>query len=201
MQPTLQPTLSTARLSLRPATLDDVDALWALWTDPLVRKYLWDDREIAREEAAATLADCCALAPQRLGLWLLHPTSHERRSSRPVEPLVGCAGLLPVSTAAEYDPRLSGLVEPLVALTPPAWGRGFAAEALAELQRYAHSTLALERLAGVTDVPNVASDRMLQRAGFRVLGEVRGPHYPLRTYLWQATAAARAVERDDRGRP
>lgn len=142
----MQPALSTARLSLRPVTLGDVDTLRTVWTDPLVRKYLWDDREISREEAATTLA---------------------------AGTLLGCADLLPVSTAAEYDPRLAGLVEPLVALTPRAWGRGYAAEALAGLQRYARSALGLERLAGVTDVPNAASDRMLRRAGCRVLGEVR----------------------------
>jgi hypothetical protein len=67
-----------------------------------------------------------------------------------------------VSTAADYDARLAGLVEPLVALAPSAWGRGYASEALAELVRYAHARLGLDRLAGVTDVPNAASDRMLR---------------------------------------
>lgn len=185
----MQRVLSTARLSLRPATLGDVDTLWALWTDPAVRKYLWDDREISRAEAATTLAECCALGAQGLGLWLLESATPARPTSFAAESLFGCAGLLPVSTAAEYDPRLAGLVEPLVALAPSAWGRGYAAEALAELLRHAASELGLERLAGVTDVPNVASDLMLRRAGFQVIGEVPGPRYRLRTYLWQASGA------------
>jgi hypothetical protein len=41
-------------------------------------------------------------------------------------------------------------------------------------------------VAGVTDVPNIASDRMLRRAGFTVLSECAGPRHPLRTYLWEA---------------
>lgn len=45
-------------------------------------------------------------------------------------------------------------------------------------------------LAGVADVPNVRSDRMLRRAGFDVPGEVPEPRHALRTYLWQATGAA-----------
>jgi RimJ/RimL family protein N-acetyltransferase len=100
--------------------------------------------------------------------------------------VVGCAGLLPVTTAAESEPRLAGLVEPLVALRPEAWGRGLAAEALGALQHHAADALGLARLAGVTDVPNAASDRMLRRAGFRPLGECDGPAHRLRTYLWDA---------------
>lgn len=53
----MQPALETTRLVLRPATLDDVDVLWSLWTMPAVREFLWDDREISRDEAKATLAD------------------------------------------------------------------------------------------------------------------------------------------------
>ena len=182
----MQPTLSTARLALRPVTLDDVDPLWALWTDPAVRKYLWDDRAISREEAATTLAECCALGPQGLGLWLVQLTHPAPFTALADGPLLGCAGLLPVGTAAEYDARLAGLIEPLVALAPSAWGQGYAVEALSVLLHHAASALGLERLAGVTDVPNVASDRMLRRAGFKVLGEVPGPRYRLRTYLWRA---------------
>lgn len=178
----MQPALRTARLALHPVTPDDVDPLWALWTDPAVRQYLWDDRTITREEAAATLADCCALAPQGLGLWRVDAIDSATSGG---SAFLGCAGLLPVSTAAEYEPRLAGLVEPLVALAPSAWGRGYAVEALAALTRHAAGTLGLGRLAGVTDVPNVASDRMLRRAGFTVLGEVPGPRCRLRTYLWQ----------------
>lgn len=179
----MQPTLATTRLELRPATVADVDALWSLWTTPAVREFLWDDREISRAEAASTLADCVALSEQGLGLWLLHERGASTSGNSSV---LGCAGLLPVSTAAEYDARLTGLVEPLVALDPSAWGRAYATEALAELLSYARRALGLACVAGVTDVPNTRSDRMLRRAGFTVLGEVAGPRYPLRTYLWDA---------------
>lgn len=181
----MQPILQTPRLRLRPAAHSDADALWALWTDPAVRRFLWDDRVISPSEAAATLGDCLALAPIGLGLWVAEV--------RDANALVGCAGLLPVSTAAAYDPRLAGLVEPLVALAPAVWGHGYAGEALDALLAHAAGALGLARLAGVTDVPNVASDRMLQRAGFDVLGEVPGPRFQLRTYLWRAPARADEV--------
>lgn len=179
------PALRTPRLALRPAAAGDLDALWALWTEPSVRRFLWDDRIVERDEAAATLAECVALAERGLGLWLVHPLAADAEAPAPDEP-VGCAALLPVSTAADFEPRLAGLVEPLVALHPRAWGRGYAAEALAAAQRHAVEALGLDRLAGVTDVPNLASDRMLRRAGFVPLGECAGPRHPLRTYVWRA---------------
>jgi RimJ/RimL family protein N-acetyltransferase len=181
----VQPDLTTARLRLVPVQSSDVDALWALWTYPDVRRYLWDDREISREQAAATVEECGAFAARGLGLWLLIAPAHES-SRHPMSAPIGCAGLLPVGTAADHEPRLAGLIEPLVALTPRAWGRGYAQEGLGALLEYAATSLGLVRLAAVTDVPNVASDRMLRRAGFTVLSEVPGPKYRLRTYLWDA---------------
>ncbi len=185
----MQPILITARFKLRPAQQPDVNALWALWTDPQVRRYVWDDQVIARETAADTLADCIALGSEGLGLWLVMLAQTPVGSPHPCDPLLGCAGLLPASLAAEHDSRLSGLVEPLIALRPAHWGRGYAHEALCALLRYAVTTLGLTRLAGVADVPNVASDRMLRRAGFAVLGQAPGRRNPLRTFLWDAMPA------------
>jgi RimJ/RimL family protein N-acetyltransferase len=153
-----------------------VDALWTLWTDPAVRRYLFDDVEITREEAAATLADARAAEDRGLGLWTVHARDEGAT-------LVGCAGLLPVGTAAAFAPRLAGMVEPLVALLPACWGRGYATEALGALVGHAFDVLGLRELAGVTDVPNAASDRMLRRAGFVPAGECDGPRYPMRIYL------------------
>jgi RimJ/RimL family protein N-acetyltransferase len=43
------PIIRTQRLELSPWTHEDVDALHDLWTAPEVRRYLWDDKVIARE--------------------------------------------------------------------------------------------------------------------------------------------------------
>jgi RimJ/RimL family protein N-acetyltransferase len=168
-------TLHSSRLAFRRVHASDLDDLWRLWTEPDVRRFLWDDRAITRDEAAATIADCEGLAERGLGLWVLRPND--------ADVVVGCAGLFPVTTAATCEPRLGGLVEPLVALRPEQWGRGYAGEALQALIEHARSNLGLTQLAAVTDVPNVRSDRMLRRAGFVELSETDGPRYRLRTYL------------------
>ncbi|MEP0746976.1 MULTISPECIES: hypothetical protein [unclassified Coleofasciculus] len=43
--------LHTDRLRLRPCQMDDLDSLHELWIDTDVRRFLFDDRLISREEA------------------------------------------------------------------------------------------------------------------------------------------------------
>ena len=101
-------TLVTARLDLVPGTLADVPALWELWTDPDVRRWLWDDQVIPLERARALVADGVATArASGLGLWTVR-----RRGAGEI---VGFCGLLP-NTAGE--------AELLYGLAPACWGRG-----------------------------------------------------------------------------
>ena len=95
------------------------------------------------------------------------------------------SALLQVSTAAEYEPLLAGMVEPLVALHPACWRHGYAPESLAATVRHAFSAEGRTILA-VHDVPNVASARMLTKMDFVALSEVPGPKYRLRTYVLAA---------------
>lgn len=48
-------TIETERLTLAPLVEADVDGLHALFTDPGVRRFMWDDRVIDRE----TVAEIC----------------------------------------------------------------------------------------------------------------------------------------------
>jgi hypothetical protein len=49
--------LDTLRTTLVPATSDDVDALWTLFTDPLVRRFSWGDAVITRDQVAESRGD------------------------------------------------------------------------------------------------------------------------------------------------
>ena len=169
----MMPTLTTDRLSLRPASPDDLDALQPIWNDADVRRYLFDDEPVPHDRAEAVLADCLAL-PDGRGLWSVRLSG--------TDDVIGCVGLLPVGTAAEHDASLAGAVEPLAAFAPAAWGRGYATEALLAVLRYGFDGLGLPFVAAVNDVPNVASDRLVRRLGFEATGECDGPKYRLRTY-------------------
>jgi len=95
---------------------------------------------------------------------------------------VGCVALLAAGAAAQFEPRMAGGAELLVALAPNAQRQGLANEALSAVIEYAWRELALAELFAAVDVPNLASHRAMLRAGFQVLGESDGPRYRLRSY-------------------
>jgi RimJ/RimL family protein N-acetyltransferase len=179
--------LETPRLDLRPAHAADLPHLRSLWNRPQVRRFLFDDPPVDQATASAALDACLAQMDQGLGLWLC--------AERGRTELLGCAGLLRVTSAAEYEPRLAGQVEPLLAFEPRVWGLGYASESLAVLIRYGFGALGLDRLVAVHDAPNLASERMLRAARFSLLSKVPGAKHELCTYLLDATCWRPADER------
>jgi RimJ/RimL family protein N-acetyltransferase len=170
------PPLATRRLDLAPVGRDDVDALWAIWREPAVRLYLFDDVPVTRERVVQIIEETLPSARQGLGLWL----ARERGSER----AIGVVGLRHAHAA--HEPALAGMVEVLVALESAMWGRGYATEALRAVVDYAFGPLGLARLAAVVDVPNEASHRVIMRLGFTPTGEHQGPVYRARTYTLAA---------------
>jgi len=65
--------LETARLRLRPFTADDVGRLHRHWIAPDVRRWLWDGREVSRDEVVAIVDESrAAFAAGGVGLVLCH---------------------------------------------------------------------------------------------------------------------------------
>lgn len=182
------PIFKTERLLLRAATLSDLDELRSLWDKSEVRRFLFDDKPVHREQAAEILEACAVLVPHGLGIWVAERHTHDE--------MIGCVALLPTTVAAGCDPGLKGLIEPLASFVPDAWGQGYAREALRAVISYAFTTLRMPMLAGVNDVPNEASDRMLRKLGFAVQRECEGPRYRLRTYALDPLAFHAACRQD-----
>ncbi len=64
------PVIETARLRLRPFSLNDVDALHRLWTEPEVRRYLWDGEVIPRERVESLInTSIISFEDHGFGLW------------------------------------------------------------------------------------------------------------------------------------
>jgi len=149
--------LMTSRLALRSACDSDCDTLRALLTDPLVRRYLCDNRTLTRDEVAVLLADTIAHGPAGMGMWLAYQADQ----------MVGCLAIHPVSAGVvAYAPQLAGEVEPTIALHPSAWGRGLATEMLTAALTYAFERLGIDHLSAVVAEPNQASHRLMTRMGF-----------------------------------
>lgn len=168
------PMLATERLRLKPVASGDLDRLHGLLILPDVRHFLCDDTVLDRAQVESLIREAAALVPRGLGLWSILADD---------EVWVGILGLQPISeTASEAWPGFIGGVEPVIALHPEAWGRGYAAEALRRAAAYARDHLHLDRLVALVDEPNVRSHRLLAKVGFKILGEGPGPKHRLRAY-------------------
>jgi RimJ/RimL family protein N-acetyltransferase len=154
--------------------VEDAGDLGAIWNDPNVRRFLFDDQPVSKQLVATVLEECLTHADKGYGLWVVCPVD--------ASVVAGCAGLIPTTVAAQFESRLKGLLEPLVSLHPTYWHRGYATEALTSLVDYAFTKLQVRELAAVNDIPNAASSRLLQRLGFSVLSQVAGPKYQMQTY-------------------
>jgi RimJ/RimL family protein N-acetyltransferase len=168
----METVLTTSRLRLAPLGPADVDAVHALWTDSEVRRYLFDGETISRDETSELLAASAeSFARHDYGLWGL-------RMPAAAEDLAGFCGLRP---SDEIPP-----VELLYALDPRHWRQGLATEAGMAVLRFAFAELGLERVAAATDVPNVASARVLERLGMAL--DRRGLLNDLPTLFYWTTA-------------
>jgi ribosomal-protein-alanine N-acetyltransferase len=165
--------LGTKRLVLRPFALEDQGALYALFTHPDVRRFLWDDRIIGTETVQAVItASLASFAALGFGQWVA-----EDRGTRA---LVGFCGLRPIDDTQE--------IELLYALVRERWGEGLATEAANAVLRHGFLHLGLERVAGRTDRPNLASVRVLERLGMRFEGERAVQGRPTLHYALSAAA-------------
>jgi ribosomal-protein-alanine N-acetyltransferase len=170
------PHLATARLHLQPFNVDDVDALHQIWTDPEVRRYLWDDKIIARETAEEVVrASLASFREHHFGFWTLRFPQDEAT-------VIGFCGLRFFDNPPE--------IEIMYGVTPTYWGKGLATEAARAVLRYGFEELRLPKIWGGADAPNVASLRVLEKLGMTYektlpmpLGE--GPYYSLTCEIFQ----------------
>ncbi len=140
--------IETERLRLRPLRAADRNDLHHLFTDPDVRRYLWDDQVLPIEQTWAVVSESLRrFGTDGTGLWAVY------RSGR--APVAGFGG---------YWPFPAGL-EILFGLAPVHWGRGLATELVRTLLRYGFEELGLDRVDGSSDAPNVASLRVMEKAG------------------------------------
>lgn len=148
----MQNVLETERLRLQPFSDADLETLHALWIDPQVRKFLWDDVIIAKDTAQEIIAASLASFKQHgFGFW-----SVLRKDKKQ---LLGFCGLRFIDETAE--------IEILYGLWPQFWGKGLATEAAAAIMRHGFETCKLERLVAGADPPNVASFRVMERLGMK----------------------------------
>jgi [ribosomal protein S5]-alanine N-acetyltransferase len=143
--------LTTSRMRMRPIAHDDVDALHSLWTDPDVRRYLWDDRIIPRETVEDIVAQSLAtFEADGFGFFALELADQNGH-------LIGFCGHRRAESGAG--------VELLYGIHPTYWGEGLVAEAAREVLKFGFEACEFDRVIAATDTPNQQSVRVLQKLG------------------------------------
>ena len=179
--------LRTERLVLRPVTAGDHGALLAHWTQPDVRRFLFDGAALSAAEVAETIEESIRdFAARGFGIWLIE--------------LGSAAGL--VGTATGLDSTATGLVgtaglrplggsglEIFYSLAPGAWGHGYATEAARAVLEYGLGPLGLPEVLAEVDEGNAASVAVVKRLGMTPYAVVPGLLGPMTRYRTTAATA------------
>lgn len=153
------PTLTTARLVLRPFTEADRDGVFRLHASAEVMRY-WDSApwsDPARVDRF--LGRCRALAEEGSG----NRAALERRDD---SAFLGWIGL----QHWDHDNRSANLG---YMLTEDSWHQGYASEAGQALLAWAFDAMDLNRVSAQADTRNLASARVLEKLGFTLEGTLR----------------------------
>jgi ribosomal-protein-alanine N-acetyltransferase len=148
--------LETERLALRRFTLDDLDTLARLNADARITQYLGGVKDRAQTETLlrTRILDYYEHHPG-LGIW----ATIERASG-------DVAGFHVLNhIQGETDLQVG------YALFTEHWGKGYATEMAIALLRHGYATLGLSQVNAITDLGNVASQRVLLKAGLERKGE------------------------------
>jgi ribosomal-protein-alanine N-acetyltransferase len=98
--------IETARLTQRPVSSDDLEALHRLWIDPAMRHYIWDGEVISKERAEGEIREAVQNFERHgFGLWVAEEGEY----------LIGFCGLRHL----DHGPQ----VEILYGISPSRWGR------------------------------------------------------------------------------
>jgi ribosomal-protein-alanine N-acetyltransferase len=170
--------LRTERLLLRRLSMDDLEALAAIYVDPEVRRF-FPEGTLTREETREEIAWMLEVDYPKYGYGLWATVLRDTGA------LIGRCGLLPWPVAEseraalglappEERPTPGRLVEVEVAylLAKEHWGRGLATEAARAVAAFGFATLDITRLICLIDEENVASLGVATRIGMTVDGDV-----------------------------
>lgn len=179
--------LTTERLIIRRLSMDDLDALAAIYADPEVRSF-YPEGTLTREETREEIAWMLEVDYPRYGYGLWATVLRETGA------LIGRCGLLPWPVVASERAPL-GLVGAEERPTPGRrveveiaylfarehWGRGLATEAARAITAHGFATLDIDRLIALIDDENEASLRVAEKLGMTVDGDVEegGEVFPL----------------------
>lgn len=146
------PTLTTARLLLRPWRASDREPFAALNADARVMEYFPSVLDRAASDATVDRIEA-HFAKHGFGLWAVEVPG--------IAPFIGFVGLIVTNFTAPFTP----CVEIGWRLACDAWGHGYASEAARAVLEFGFTQLALDEIVSLTAVANQRSRRVMERIG------------------------------------
>ena len=149
--------VETERMWLRRFTLDDVDALLALDSDPRVRLYVEDGEPVTLERARITIEHFLEYYElmAACGFW----AAVEKSSGT----FLGWFHLRPHDRANPHELELG------YRLVADCWGKGYATEGSRALIAMGFTTTDISRVVAETMVVHAASRRVMEKSGLRLV--------------------------------
>ena len=146
--------LETERLNLKPISIAHFEEVNDLFTNDFVKRYLFDNRNLSRDEVLSFLEISQQNFTERgYGLWKITIIGDEE--------IIGFTGLWHFFD--EEQPQL------VYALLPAYTGQGFAREASREVMDYAFNRLGFLYLDASCDTPNLPSHKTALALGMKKL--------------------------------
>lgn len=150
------PTLSTARLLLRPHRPDDLVASLAMWSDPAVTRFI-GGRPFTRQEVWSRLLRYAGQwAWLGYGMWAVE--------ERATGAMIGDVGFL--AARRDITPAHDDIPETAWALRPEAQGKGFATEAVRGALHWGDAHFGRSRTWCIIAPDNTPSLRVAARCGY-----------------------------------
>ncbi|MDJ0699113.1 MAG: GNAT family N-acetyltransferase [Woeseiaceae bacterium] len=164
--------LQSQRLTLTPYTADDLDLSFEVFTDPAVMKYTGG--AMSEHQIRASVPNWTRRGGDGyIGVWTV---SHRRTGEK-----YGSVALLPMpieEKTTDYDLVVpgempSGDIEIGYYMKRSAWGFGYATEASRRMLAFAFEETPLQEVVATFDAKNLASRKVLKKAGFIERGTMR----------------------------
>ena len=184
--------LESERLFLRRFTMDDADLLFELDNDPEVMRYVNGGVPVPREEIVHDFLPAFLSYYERFegyGFWAA--------IEKPTRRFLGWFHFRPGEGAGPFEPELGYRLHRF------AWNHGYATEGSRALIRKGFTELGVERVTAHAMAVNVASRRVMEKAGLRLVrtfhadwpvripGDEQGDvEYALDRRQWEADADA-----------
>jgi RimJ/RimL family protein N-acetyltransferase len=143
-------TLETARLLLRPFTLDDTEAFYKLLSDPQILRFT-GETPVTNVDAAREI-----LLARPLRDYAVHGFGRHAAVEKSSGEVVGFCGLK-INHDGDIDIGYRFLTR--------CWGLGYATESAREVMRWGRKELGLPRIVGRVVRDNAASVHVLQKLG------------------------------------